>query len=251
MTSAGFRSRIRDGMVVAIGGLGLQRKPMALVRQIAEAGVRDLRVVSYLGSLDVELLIAAGCVGEVHSAGVGLDGFGLAPAFRTARQNTTIRFVEWSEGSLLTALEAAARGLPSLATSTDPRSDILNGHPGLKAGPDPFSGDIVTFAAALAPDLAIIHGSGVDDVGNLYVDGDEGIDGVLARAASHTVATASRKTDGDPRRASIGRLWLDEVTVDGAGAWPTGCIPHDLIDLDCVQRWAAGDGGDPKVLMPA
>ena len=64
MTSlAQLAESIPDGATVALGGAGLQRKPMAAVRALAEAGRRDLRVVSYLGSLDVELLLTAGCVG--------------------------------------------------------------------------------------------------------------------------------------------------------------------------------------------
>ncbi len=108
------RARVPDGALVALGGIGTSRKPMALIRALVEAGVRDLRVVSALGSVDVDYLIAAGCVAEVHTAGVAIDGVGMAPRYRSARQSGTVRVVEWSEGSLHAALDAAARGLPSL-----------------------------------------------------------------------------------------------------------------------------------------
>ena len=50
---------IDDGAVIGLGGAGLQRKPMAALAALVAAGRRDLRVVSFLGSLDVELLLAA------------------------------------------------------------------------------------------------------------------------------------------------------------------------------------------------
>ncbi|MGA8722703.1 MAG: CoA transferase, partial [Solirubrobacteraceae bacterium] len=48
---------IPDGSTVGFGGAGLQRKPMAAARALAAAGRRNLIVVSFLGSLDVELLL--------------------------------------------------------------------------------------------------------------------------------------------------------------------------------------------------
>ncbi len=119
------RGRVPDGSLIAIGGVGTSRKPMSLVRALVAAGVRELRVVSVLGSVDVDLLIAAGCVAEVHTAGVAIDGVGMAPRYRQARQSGEVRVVEWSEGSLYAAFDASARGLPSLACSMSPDSDVV------------------------------------------------------------------------------------------------------------------------------
>ena len=241
---------LSDGMTVAIGGAGLQRKPMALLRALVAAGANNLVVVSYLGSVDVEFLLASGVVAEVHSAGVGLDGFGLAPAFRRARQSGSVRWVEWSEGSLLGALEASSRGLPSMPVMTDPRSDITRSE-WLRTVVDPFTGADVVHARALAPDLALLHASSMDSLGNLYYDGDEAIDGVLARAATHTLATASCLVDADPERVAVPSLWVDEAMVDPDAPWPTGCEPATLIDVGAVAAWAKGDGTEPTSLSPS
>src|SRR5271156_5184727 len=63
---------LRDGMTIGFGGWGSRRKPMAVVRAILRAGVRDLTVVSY-GGPDVGLLCAAGRVKKVVYAFVSLD----------------------------------------------------------------------------------------------------------------------------------------------------------------------------------
>lgn len=239
---------IDDGAVVGIGGAGLQRKPMALVKALAESGARDLRIVSYLGSVDVDLLLAAGVVAEIHSAGVSLDGFGLAPGFRTARQTGNVRFVEWSEGSLAAALHAAGLGLPSQPAVTDPRSEVVDVNPHLLVASDPFTGTDVVFARALSLDVAIVHLTGVDDAGNGYIDGDTAADELLVRAARRAVATADARVDADPQSAAIPRIWLERVTVMDSAAWPTGSHPAHLVDVAALGEWAASRGDDPSLV---
>ncbi|MCP3975763.1 MAG: acyl CoA--acetate/3-ketoacid CoA transferase subunit alpha [bacterium] len=253
MTSAEAASLLGDlasGSLVAIGGTGLQRKPMTLVRALARSGATDLRIVSYLGSVDVEYLIATGVVAEVHSAGVGLDGFGLAPAFRSGRQNRSLRFVEWSEGSLATSLQAAALGLPSMPTPTSPDSAVVDQNPFLGSFPDPFDGTSTVSAQALQIDLCLLHLSGVDERGNGYITGDYGADQLLARAATRTVATADELVVADPRLAAIPRLWLAATQVVTAGSWPTGSHPSALVDVTAVGRWAGKPGDDAALLEP-
>lgn len=238
-----------DGATVAVGGLGLNRKPMGLIRALVDAGVRDLVLVSYLGSVDVELLVAAGCVAEIHTSGTSLDGMGLAPRFRTARQSGTPRVVEWSEGSLAGALEAAARGFGSMPTPTSPRSDLVAANPYLKVVEDPFSGTAVVQAKALRPDLGLIEGSAVDGAGNVHIDGDPGIDGLVARASRRTIASVPAVEDRPPRHAAVGRIWLEATVVDPMGSWPTLSGGHALADLRAVGAWVRSAGEDPAVLM--
>lgn len=238
---------VPDGATIALGGVRLQRRPMAFVRALVAAGRRDLTVVAFLGSLDVELLLSADCVRELHAPAVGLDAAGLAPAYRAARQNGSVRFVEWSEGLLLTSLEAAARGVPSHPAWMGLGSDLPDVNPWLRPGNDPFDGSPIMHVRALAIDLALLHAAEADSEGNLYVSGDLAADGLMARAARRTLATYERDRERDPGRVAISRLWVDAVCHSPRGAWPTGCHPHYLADLDVARRWAAGDG-DPGIL---
>jgi glutaconate CoA-transferase subunit A len=238
----------RDGATIAIGGAGLSRKPMSLIEALVASGCHDLTIVSFLGSLDVELLLASGCVAELHTAGVDLAGFGLAPAYRGARQKRTIRVVEWSEGSLMAALEAEARGLRSMPTPTSPQTELVTTNPWLGVHPDPMDGGDVVFARALPVDLALLHVPSADGFGNLHIAGDVGVDGLMARAAARTLATAERAGDDEPSQAAISQLWVDEVHVDPEGSWPTACHPVTLVDLGAVARWAGSDGLDTSLL---
>jgi glutaconate CoA-transferase, subunit A len=244
------RALVPDGAMVAIGGSGLQRKPMGLLRALVDAGVRDLRVVSFLGSVDVELLLASGVTAEVHTAGVSLEGAGLAPRYRSARQAGEPRVVEWSEGALHAALEASGRGVPSLPCATSPRSAVVARNPHLKVAADPFTGQDVVFAEALPVDVALLHVSGADEAGNLHIDGDPSVDGTLARSARTVVASASQRRSGPPAGAKIPRIWVDAVVELPAGAWPTGCHAAERVDDGAVRAWAASKGSDPGVLRP-
>jgi glutaconate CoA-transferase subunit A len=236
------------GGLVAVGGSGLMRKPMELIRTLSASRIEELRVISFLGSVDVEYLLAKSPVRELHTAGVSLEGVGLAPLYRQARQSGSVDVVEWSEGSLAASLEAAARGFPSMVCPTSPRSGIVDTNPHLKRAPDPFSGDEVVYARALQPDVALLHVSSIDSAGNLFIDGDPGIDGLLARSARMVIASAEEICERPAAEAAISRIWVDIATVIPRGSWPTATAPATLTDLAAVQGWAAARGGDLSLL---
>ncbi len=245
-------AHIPDGALIAIGGAGLQRKPMSALRALVAAGRRDLRVISFLGSLDVELLLAAGAVSELHSAGVSLEAAGLAPHYRAARERGSVRFVEWSEGTLLCALEAAARGVPSLPTWHALQSDMPLLNPWLREGRDPFTDEPVMNVRALRPDVAILHVAAIDDAGYAYVDGDLAYDGALSRAAGEVIVSHDERRSSDPRSAALSRVWVDATVHAPQGAWPTGCHPTARVDAVAVSAWAAaGLDATPAILEPS
>lgn len=211
---------------------------MAACRALAALGRRDLVVIAFLGSLDVELLLEAGCVGELHAAGVALDAAGLAPRFRRAREEGAPPFVEWSEGAMVAALEAGALGLDSALTRSCLGTDLPRLNPMLREVADPHTGAPVIAARALAPDLALIHVAGVDAHGHAYCDGDLAADGLLARAARRTVVTYEREEPADPPRVALSRLWIERAVRVPDGARPTSCHPLYAADLAAVAAAA-------------
>src|SRR5262249_56048186 len=72
---------LKDGMTIGIGGFGLDRKPMALVRAIARSSVRDLTIETYAGGFDIEVLLAADKIKCISSCHVGPHHFCLPPPF--------------------------------------------------------------------------------------------------------------------------------------------------------------------------
>ena len=242
---------VSDGALVAVGGVGTSRKPMALVRELAASGVRGLRLVSVLGSVDVEYLLAAGCIAELHTAGVAIDGIGMAPLYRRARQAGDVRVVQWSEGCLHAALEAAGRGLPSLACATSPESHVVAHNDNLTVSPDPFTGRPVVHARALAPDLTLLHVAEANGQADLFVDGDVGFDVALAWASRQVVASADRISTRRPGEATLSRIWVDALVHRAGGAWPTGCYPSSAPDQTALQDWVDSPGDLSVLARPS
>lgn len=251
LTPSDLRARVPDGSVVAVGGSGYSRKPMALLHALVDAGVRGLTVVSFLGSVDVELLLAAGAVTRLHTAGVALDGVGLAPLYRAARQQGTVDVVEWSEGSLHAALEATSRRLPSMPCGTAPASDVVRRNPHLAVVADHFDGRDVVLAQALPIDVALLHVPAAAPGGDLFISGDPGVDGTLARAADLVVASYDAPDKGPASAAAISRIWVHALVHVPGGAWPTGCHPAALADAGAARRWARAEDRTPDLLRVA
>jgi glutaconate CoA-transferase subunit A len=224
---------VADGALVATGGSELRRKPMAAVRALAGLGRDDLRLATWLGSADVELLLGSGCLAQVHSAGVAL--LGLAPRWREARVSGTPRVVEWGEGSFVAALQAAALGADSMLWPAGTGTDIPAVNEWLKEVPDPFTGATVLAVRALVPDVALIHVPAIDQDGNAHCPGELAADALLARAARRVIVTYEERIEADPALCAISRLWIDDAFEAPGGAAPTACEPGYGIDKEGLK----------------
>lgn len=223
--------------VVAFGGGGLQRKPMAAAAAIGRSTLTGLDVVSFLGGPEVDLLIGLGKVRRLHFAFVGFDSFGLAPNFRNARQRGEIEVVEYSEGLMLTAFEAAAKRLPFLPTRFGLGTDLLTTATcPFRPFACPLTGEQLLAVPPLTPDIAIIHVNEADTMGNALIHSDAFADLLLAQAASRVVLTAERIVDEIPserrgRSTFISRLWVDHVIEAPAGGGFSAVFPDHRLDL--------------------
>lgn len=188
---------VTDGMTVAIG----EPHPMALVRHLVRRRVRDLTVIS--SGLALDMLIAAGCVSRVVSYYAG-GGFGIpvAPAFRRAAERGELAVWECDEGILTTALEAAAKGLPSMTCRGGVGTSLPDVNPDLKLITDPISGEPVLAVPALRPDVALLHADAADAYGNVRHHGGPGwIDLFYHRAAARTVVQVEKVISNEAIRA--------------------------------------------------
>jgi glutaconate CoA-transferase subunit A len=233
---------LRDGMTVGIGGFGLDRKPMALVRAIAQSKVENLTIETYAGGFDIEVLVGAGKLACLSTCHVGLDHFGLAPLFRAARESGRVAFKEWSELSQLAAWRAAAEGVPFTTIVMDMRSDLLRVNPDLKSVESPFDGRPAVAVKAPAIDLAILHADAAHPQGWALTAGDPYLDTILARAAETVVLSAERIMDDgelEERHREVHLLgsYVDAVVVAPQGALPGSCLPQYMIDLPTIRRY--------------
>src|SRR5882724_11397923 len=232
---------VPDGGMVAFGGNGLRRKPMAAAKAIATSSRASIDVAVMLGGPEVDLLVGLGKVRNLHFAYVGFDRFGLAPNFRAARERGALAIVEYSEGTILSAFDAGAQLLPFMPTRRGLGTDLLTmASSPFKTFPCPITGEALVAVPALAPDLAIIHVNEADRAGNGVIYGDPFIDPLVARSARKVFLTAERVVDAVPRgqpenRATlISRLWIDGVCELPGGARLTGLFPEYLPDAPAI-----------------
>jgi glutaconate CoA-transferase subunit A len=227
-------------MILAIGGSLFHNKPMTLVREIVRRKLTRLDVISVpQASMDVDLLIAAGCTRRVRVPYLGFDHLGLAPGFRQAARNATVDIWECDETQLLAGLEASAKDVPSALVKAGVGTDLprLNGD--LKLIDDPVTGKPIIAVAAISPDVAILHAAAGDAYGNLsyagYAFGDLLIAEATKRAGGIVIASVDElvsvaKADRDPFRTDIPHFLVDAVVEAPYGAHP--CSSHGNYQQD-------------------
>jgi glutaconate CoA-transferase, subunit A len=234
---------IKPGNSVAFGGGGIQRKPMAAAIEIARSPLENISVVAFLGGPEVDLLLGMGKVKQLSFAFVGFDMFGLAPNFRRHRESGVLRVIEYSEGTMLAAFEAAAKCLPFIPTRFGLDTDLLTTPTSpFKTFACPLSGETLLAVPALSPDIAIIHVNEADRSGNAIVHGDAYGDTLLARAAKRTFVTAERivddlPTDHSRRSTFISRLWIEGVVEAPGGAGMTALFPDYPVNVPHVIEY--------------
>ncbi len=242
MALKGLSGEIHSGDTIALGGAGLVRKPMALVEELVRSGITDLTVVAVLGGPDVDLLLGAGCVTRLHYAYVGFDFAGLSSNFRRAREEKKVECIEYSEYTLIAALEAAVRGVPFLTARSGLGSDLLRINPNLKEIGSPFGDEKVVAVKAIQPDVALLHVNYADPSGYGQIVGDRFLDPLYARASKKTILSAEKvvdikKIEDHYDDTAILKLWTTKLVEAPRGAGFTACYPQYALDVAGVQEY--------------
>jgi glutaconate CoA-transferase subunit A len=253
MAIADVVGRLESGMTIGIGGWGSRRKPMAIVRAIANSPLTDLTLVSY-GGPDVGLLVAAGKVRRLVSGFVSLDSIALEPHFRAARQRGEVEFFEVDEGMLQWGLLAASQRLPFLPIRAGLGSDVMRVNPQLKTVTSPYEdGEELVAMPALTLDASIIHMNRADAAGNgQFLGPDPYFDDLFCLAAEQRfmscerlIDTAELSKEGSFHTLKINRLMVDGVIETPNGAHFTTCTPDYERD-EKFQRAYAAAAADPE-----
>ena len=257
MTEDEVVAELESGMTIGIGGWGSRRKPMSLVRAIAQSDLRDLTIVSY-GGPDIGILCATGKVRRAVYGFVSLDSIPLEPHFRQARQQGTIEFTELDEGAFYLGLLAAAHRMPFYPTRAGLGSDMLTMNPELRTVASPYPDadglmEELVAIPALRLDVSLIHMNRADKGGNgQFLGPDLYFDDLFAKAADRTfmscekvVSTGSLLDEGTFHTLKIPRLFVDGVVEAPRGAHFTECPPDYERDEE-FQREYAATARDPE-----
>src|SRR5215207_5469260 len=240
---------VSDGESVAFGGGWFANHPMAAVRELIRAGRRDIEAITVVGSVDMDLLAAAGVLGHLSFSMVTLEAFGLAPNVRKAIESGRVPFTEFTGLGLLIGLEAQGRGMPFLPYRGPFGSDLPAKYPDIYSTTVcPFTGEELTAVRALQPDVAIVHALRADAEGNAQWDGTSGPDVEMAKAAKRVIVTCEEVVDRDvivanAHMTKLPGYYVHAVVEAPFGAHPTSHIPRYPMDAWELTDYAAAAGG--------
>lgn len=211
---------------------------MALIKEILRQRRKDLTVVTFLGGIDVELLLAGDCVRKVRAALVSLDLVGLAPLFARAHPSKCI--VE-TEASLVFGMRASAQGLSFLPARGTLHTDIPSARRDFLRVESPYEDEHLVAFPALKLDVALIHTSWATPLGTAGCDSAPILDRLLSEVSSTTIVTTERILEGEqPIGPVLVRRSQTTAVVEAPfGAHPTGCFPHYRQDIALLTEYSA------------
>lgn len=243
-TAAGL---IEDGAVLGVGGFTLSRTQSALAHEIIRQGRRDLTVVSTSVSMQMDMLVAAGCVRRIEHGAASIERFGLTYNFRRAAEEGSIEVEDYTHLGMATRFMAGEMGLPFMPIRGFVGTDLERHrtHDGkLALIEDPFNPEAppVAVLPASNPDVAILHVQKADRLGNLRIEGCTFHEVHMARAAKRVIVTCEElvSTDSmlmDPERTTLPFLHVDALVLRPWGAYPTCCFGYYDYDREHIHAY--------------
>ena len=244
LTGEDVVDRVVSGSTIALGGLGTSSHPMALIRRLVRRRVQGLTVVAGpAAALEVDLMIAAGCVAEVVSSYLGAEHVApIGPAFRRAAERGEIRIREVDEGIYVQALRAAAQMVPFLTWRGGMGTAIAELNPHVKRIPDPFGGPDVLAVEALPVDVALLHADRADVHGNVQPVGTGYADRLHSAAAALTVVQVEQTISNEEIRRTPELTAIpnaDHIVRTPFGAHPYASPGRYVEDVAHLERYVS------------
>ena len=238
-------SRVKDGMMISIGGNHSHEAPSAFCRELVRRGVKNLTAVpSNAAGYQLDILIGGGCVKTLYNSYCGLDYVGAAPSFRRCAETGTLDVIELEEMGLLRGLKASAAGLAFF-----PLPDGFLGVDCCKVSPefyrvidDPFTGRKVVVVPPIRPEIFITHVPRCDVYGNAIEPGV--LDNILPQAANRVILTTDEIVPIDTTRShhtevTIHGKFVEAVVKVPYGAHPGQCSGCYTTDDSHMREYAA------------
>jgi glutaconate CoA-transferase subunit A len=238
---------VKDGDILGFGGLSFWRKPMAAVREIIRQQKKNLTICTFVGGLEVDMLLAAGCVSKVKACFVGLEMFGMAPNYRKAVESGEVIISEESEASIALGLKSSYLKVPFMPLKGIIGTDFSKVRDDIKEFEDPLgSGTKLMALPKIDLDVAILHVPYADEFGNANISGAVWMDDDMAKTAKKTIITCERIVESEDIRYLPGKAQLPMQSSTAVikipfGAHPTSCYDRYTFDALHIQEYLKMD----------
>ncbi len=238
-----IRKYVPDGSLLAMGGFGHIRIPMALIYELVRQRKRNLTIIGKTAVHDIDILIGGGCVSQVEVAyAFGHELRGLSPCGRRAVENGQVKVTgEISNAGFQWRFLAAAMGVPFMPIRSMLGTDTLR-QSSARVIDDPWSGKPIGLVPACYPDVALFHVHRCDRFGNAQIDGIMVEDFELARAARRLIITTEEIIDHEeiqrqPWRTVVPFYLVDAVIEVFFGAHPIEMPVTYYFDEEHIAHW--------------
>ena len=234
---------VQNGDLIGIGGLSFWRKPICACREIIRQAKKDLSICTFVGGIDVDMLVGGGCVSEVRSSFVGMEVFGMAPHYRKGVESGEIRISEESEASIALGLKCSYLKVPFMPLKGIIGTDFPKVRNDIKQFEDPLgSGTQLMAMPKIDLDVAIIHVNYADEFGNGNIEGAVWLDDDMAKTAKKTIITCEKLVELEDIVHSPGKAQLPMQTTSAVvkipfGAHPTSTYPLYTFDALHIQTY--------------
>lgn len=234
-------TQLNSGMLIALGGMTLYRRPAAFVRELIRYSrktkkITDLTLVSFTGGIESDWMVGERIVSSVRTCYFGLEIFGLAPMFTYFANRDEINIIEESEASIAYGLKASMADVGFMAGRGWIGTDMLSLRPDVKVIADPYSGEELVAFPAIRPQVSIIHALEADLHGNAHIGKNKGVDIELALGSDRVFITAE-KIVPELEEADIVSPLVDGVVEIQGGAQPTSCYPNYQLNGEEILRY--------------
>jgi len=237
-------AQIPDGASIAVPP-SRSGVAMAATRALIKRGVRNLHLTAVPTSgMQADMLIGAGCVGVMESAGVTLDEQGQAPRFVAAVKAGAIGLRDSTCPAIMSAVQAGEKGIPFIPIRGLIGSDLLRHRADYKVIDNPMDdADPIVLLPAIVPDYAVFHAPLADRFGNVWIGKARELM-TMAHAARNTLVTVEEiveynlMSDSLRAPACIPDLYVTSVAKAKNGAWPLGLEGCYQPDMDGLAAYA-------------
>jgi glutaconate CoA-transferase subunit A len=229
-----------DGMQYASGAaLPVGSDAIVFGRELLRQKRRDLHAIFHCNTQQLNLLAGAGAASKAECGFSGLEVFGFANGLRRAVETGQLALEDYSNLAMAVRLLGGAMNWPFVPATVNIGSDIQDRsafapdeYPATRKIPtviNPFSGREIGAFSPLKPDLAAIHVSLADPLGNAIMLGTEWSRFELSRAAKKVVLIADAIVDTDCMRqyptwcafpTSSSRPWFTNPSPPGRNPHP-------------------------------
>jgi glutaconate CoA-transferase subunit A len=208
-----IQTYVHDGDLVYAAGF-THLIPFAAGHEIIRQGRKNLTLARATPDLIYDLMVAAGCASKVIFSYVGNPGVGSLKWLRTAMEEGSLEWEEYSHFSMISRLQAGASGLPFMPMKQTGAVDLERVNPNYRRVTDPYSGEEVVVVPPLLPDVTIVHVQRADAEGNAHIWGILGEQKEAAFAAEHVILTTEEIVSEDIIRSDPNRTLIPGLIVN-------------------------------------